>query len=136
MSDSIPFSIGQGAYSADRICEGRPIRPPFEHGGTLWVTVSISGGGLTATGEIEMKAYRLVPEAMFKGTPTTYAQKVIPDHGDAARADPLGFYDAMKVVCGGKPFVLKGPPATFTAAAEAVRPAEQPEVEQQMSLFL
>src|SRR5260370_27993995 len=98
------------SYSGDRISEGKPIRTPFtntilftepimwagpccEHGGSLWCCVSISGKGLTASGETELEAYRIVPPAMFNGVATTYGEKVGDGSaGENARNDPLGFY--------------------------------------------
>jgi hypothetical protein len=123
------------AYSADRISEGKPVRTPFEWGENLWVTVSICGKGLTSSGEQEFQAYRIVPPAMFNGVATTYSQKSAIDHGESARNDPLGFYDGMKVVCGGKPWIMKGPPATFVADLEAQRPQESPAEAVQLDLF-
>lgn len=119
------------AYSADRISEGKPIREPFSFGGHLWCCISISGAALTESKQPELQCYRIVPPALFHGVATTYREKVAVDSGEAARSDPLGFYDSMRIVCGGKPWIMRGPPATFVADAEAQRPEdEQPEAEQ------
>ena len=120
------------SYSADRISEEKPVRAPFEWSGSLWVCVGITGKGLTVTGEHELEAYRLVPPQIFKGEPTTYSAKVAIDSGDFARADPMGFYHGIQVKCGGKIFVMFGPPATFIA--EPVRHDVAPKPAQ-MSLF-
>lgn len=104
-------TIGQGdiaaSYSADRIGMGQPIRRPFEWRGGLWVNV----GGTHRAGECTVRAYRLVDAALFDGTPTTYAAKT--RDGDAARADPNGFYHGMGVKHAGQTYVLCGPPVTF-----------------------
>ena len=131
--------IGEGdisrAYSADRIGEGKPARQPFEWGGNLWVTISISGKGLTISGEHEFQAYRIVPPAIFNGVATTYREKVYDgSDGENARNDPLGFYHGMKIVCGGKPFIMRGPPAVFVAE-DPDRPATPDPSATQMSLF-
>jgi hypothetical protein len=121
------------SYSGDRIAGGSPIRSPFEHSGYLWVCVSISGKGLTITGEHEFQAYRIVPPQMFKEKPTTYSVKTSINGGDMARADPLGFYHGMVVVCGGKKFVMQGPPGTFIAGPE--RPLDPDPQPAQLDLF-
>jgi hypothetical protein len=119
------------SYSGDRISEGKPIRTPFEHGGSLWCCVSISGKGLTASGETELEAYRIVPPAMFNGVATTYGEKVGDGSaGENARNDPLGFYHAMKIVCAGKPWIMQGPPATFVAESVPDRPGAAEKIEQ------
>jgi hypothetical protein len=75
--------IGEGdivaSYSADRICEGAPIRKPFGWKGALWVCVSIQGRG---DGEQTLKAYRLTPAAVFTAEATTYGRKVSIYEGD------------------------------------------------------
>jgi hypothetical protein len=110
------------SYSADRISDGRPIREPFEHGGNLWCCISISGKSITTSGEYELEAYRLLPVEMFTGTPTTYTEKLAIDNGDAARGDPKGFYDSISVSFRNNTYILAGPPATFIASSEPVRP--------------
>lgn len=123
------------SYSADRISEGKPLRAPFEFSGSLWVCVSITGKGLTVTGEHELKAYRLLPEQLFKGTPTTYSAKVA--DAEAARNDPNGFYDSVPVRYAGKVWIMSGPPAVFVAEAQPVRPEGVVGGEPvQLSLFL
>jgi len=123
------------AYSADRISEGKPVRTPFEWSGSLWVTVSICGKGLTHSGKQEFQAYRIIPSAMFNGVATTYAKKAAVDHGEAARNDPLGFYNSMQIVCHGKAWVMQGPPTTFVADMTAERPPHATPEPAQMSLF-
>src|ERR1019366_7701739 len=122
------------SYRADRIMEGKPLRAPFEFSGSLWVCVSISGKGLTVTGEHELKAYRLLPAQMFKGTPTTYSAKVA--DAEAARNDPNGFYHSVSVRHAGKVWIMSGPPTVFVAEAQPVRPDGVVEVQpEQLSLF-
>ena len=104
-------TVGQGdinaSYSADRIGMGEPIRKPFDWRGGLWVCV----GNRYLRETVESEAYRLCPLPAFDGAPTTYAAKTV--DGDAARADPRGFYHGMSVTHGGRTFVLCGPPVTF-----------------------
>ncbi len=113
--------LGEGdiraSYSADRIGMGQPVRKPFRWQGGLWVTTSIHGGK-----QHEAEAYRLVHPQAFVGTPVSYGDKT--RNGDAARADPNGFYHGMIVRHGGAEWVLCGPPVAFIPG----------EVEQ-MSLF-
>lgn len=103
-------TIGQGdisaSYSADRIGMGQPVRKPFTWQGGLWVCVGKDhrNGG-------SAEAYRLMHPMMYDGLPVTYAGKT--RDGDAARADPKGFYHGMIVKHAGAAFVLCGPPATF-----------------------
>jgi hypothetical protein len=115
----------RSSYSADRICEGKPIRNPFEWSGSLWVTVSISGKGLNVSGETELKAYRLLPPSLFTDPIITY--------GQSDSDNPKGGYHGVKVTHGGKTLIMSGPPATFVAEAQPDRPAAQPEA--QLSLF-
>ena len=115
-------TIGRGdiaeSYSGDRIGMGQPIRKPFDWIGSLWVCVAMSHRGDIHSAE----AYRLVHPQMFKGEPTTYREKT--RDGDAARADPNGFYHGMTVKHAGRELVLAGPPATFAQS-----------VAQQLDLF-
>jgi hypothetical protein len=104
-------TIGEGdvaaSYSGDRIGMDQPVRKPFEWRGSLWVCV-----GMSHRGEIHSaEAYRLVHPQRFNGEPTTYREKT--RGGDAARADPNGFYHGMTVKHAGQTLVLSGPPATF-----------------------
>jgi hypothetical protein len=70
------------------------VRKPFSWRGTLWVCVGKSHlNGGTAT------AYRLIHPQLFDG--------------DAARADPNGFYHGMSVKHAGRTMALCGPPVTF-----------------------
>ncbi len=104
-------TVGEGdisaSYSADRIGMGQPVRKPFCWRGDRWLCVGTRYQGE----EVEAEAYRLVPEAAFEGSSTTYAEKT--RNGDAARADPNGFYHGMAVRHGGNAYVLTGPPVTF-----------------------
>ena len=105
--------IGQGdisaSYSADRIGMGQSVRKPFTWKGALWVCVAKRP---SESGAISTEAYRLTPEALFDGAPVTYAAKTA-GGGDAARADPNGFYHAMSVRHGRECYVLTGPPIQF-----------------------
>jgi len=104
-------AIGQGdisaSYSGDRIGMGKPVRKPFSWKGGLWICVGTSG----RADEISAKAYRLIDPRAFDGIPISYAERS--RHGDAARADPNGYYHGMAVKHSGKEFVLCGPPITF-----------------------
>jgi hypothetical protein len=114
--------IGEGdilaSYSADRICGNQPVRKPFEWQGCLWVCV-MSGSGLTVLNELEAIAFRLVPVKLFNGETTTYRARTATDVlSDAARNDPMGFYNGMAVKHGKNAYVLCGPPAIFMAGEE------------------
>jgi len=125
------------SYSADRIAYGQPVRRPFRHNGELWVCTSITGSGLTASGSTEHEAYQIVPERMFTGKPTTYAEKTgTAESAEASRNDPNGFYHGVTVTHGRETFVLCGPPLRFVAA-EAVQEQEASEGPgpEQLSLF-
>jgi len=104
-------TIGQGdisaSYSADRIGMGEAVRKPFSWNGALWVCVGVRYRG----DEVTADAYRLTHPQIYEGEPVAYAEKV--SDGDAARADPYGFYHGMSVKHGGAVFVLSGPPVTF-----------------------
>lgn len=106
-------TVGQGdinaSYSADRIGMGQPVRKPFSWEGGLWVCV---GNRYRGPETMEAEAYRLVHPSLFAGKPVTYAEKLA-DGGDAARADPHGFYHGMSVSHAGTTFVLCGPPLIF-----------------------
>ena len=96
------------SYSADCICEGRPIRKPFPLRGGFWVCVS-TGPGPTA------EAYRLVSPAVSAVTPATYSDKTGSEKAAAAaRKDPNGFYHGVGVKSGGQVWIMTGPPITFT----------------------
>lgn len=103
--------IGEGdiaaSYSADRIGMGQPIRATFPWQGERWVCVSMWHRQGVATAE----AYRVIDLRIFKGEATEYSIKT--RDGDAARADPMGFYHGMKVRQSGRESVLCGPPAHF-----------------------
>jgi hypothetical protein len=120
-------TIGEGdivaSYSADRIGTDQPIRKPFTFQGSPWVCVSLrSRNGATVA-----EAFRLTKAEVFDRQPVSYSEKTA--DSEAARNDPNGFYDRMKVQYAGKAHVLRGPPALFAAGPSR---AEQPE---QMSLF-
>jgi hypothetical protein len=111
------------SYSADCIAQGQPVRKPFRFEGELWLTVGLSGSD-------QAKAYRLIPARLFPRTVTTYADKVLPDHGEAARNDPRGFYDGMRVTHGGQAYALCGPEVSFLASAAKAQPKQE-----QLGLF-
>jgi hypothetical protein len=134
-----PIDDIKEAYSADRIASGQPVRKPFQHNGALWICTSITGSGLTASGSTEYEAYRLMPERLFDGMPTTYGTKIGTDEmADAARSDPTGFYHGVAVKYGREPFVLCGPPLRLVPEEVAPRPEAVPNAPAkpvQLSLF-
>lgn len=85
----------------------QPVRKPFSWEGEQWVCVSFRYAG----DEVFAKAYWLVPVPAFDGEPVSYAAKTA--DGDAARADPNGFYHGMTVTHAGQDCVLCGPPLVF-----------------------
>lgn len=123
------------SYSADLIADtGSRIRRPFEFSGDLWVCISIAGRNITGSGEQEFGAFKVIPIAKFTGTPTTYNEKISVDGGEAARNDPNGFYDRIRVSWKGQDFVMIGPEATFVAEGPD-RPAAPDASAAQLSLF-
>lgn len=125
------------SYSADRIASGQPVRKPFQHDGSPWICVSITGSGLTVSGSTEHEAYRLVPERIFNGTPTTYATRIgTLETAEAARKDPYGFYHGVAVKHGRETFVLCGPPLTFVPEEIPARPGTEPDSNGPMQLSL
>ena len=126
----------RGSYSADIIAmEGR-VRKPFKWQGSLCVCTGSAGTGLTKSGRQEHEAYRLGPLRMFEGTPTTYREKTgTNEAAEAARNDPLGFYNAMSVICGKEKYVMAGPEMRFVAAREPVRPGGVEKEPAQLALF-
>jgi hypothetical protein len=113
------------SYSADRIASGRPVRKPFQHDGELWICTSITGPGLTVSGDTEHEAYRLIPERMFSGTPTTYAARTGTfEMAETARNDPSGFYHGVAVKYGRDMFVLSGPPLRVVPEEVATAPLQ------------
>ena len=117
------------AYSADRIASGQPVRKPFRHNGELWVCTSITGSGLTDSGDMEFEAYRIVPARLFADAPTTYGAKInTGELADAARCDPNGFYHGVAVKHGRETFVLRGPPLKLVPGEAAARPDADPRV--------
>lgn len=118
------FAVVCDSYSADRISDGRPIKPPFDMYGHRYIGVSVHGSN-------EAHAYRLMPiqefVTHFKAIPVTYQQKVFQSWGDgdefedpgkAAREDPLGFYHGMRVKQGREEYVMTGPEVRFQAVEE------------------
>jgi hypothetical protein len=110
-------TIGEGdisaSYSADRIADAQSIRKPFRWQGSDWVCVGKSFRG----GVNSAEAYRLVHPQQFQGEPTSYREET--RDGDAARADPNGFYHGMTVTHAGQTLVLCGPPAIFIPGQSA-----------------
>src|SRR6266436_4125287 len=116
------------SYSGDTISERESkVRAPFKFSGALWVCISM---GPCSRAE----AFRLVSRELFEGPTTTYAKKVYPDSGEAARNDPMGFYHGMIVKRGGKEFVLCGTEVAFLPSGESVSATETlptPEISKQ-----
>ena len=56
------------------------------------------------------------------GERTTYAEKIPPDEGEAARNDPNGFYHGMTIKPGRDTLVMCGPPVLFVPADVPARP--------------
>jgi hypothetical protein len=82
---------------------------------------------LTDSGDMEFEAYRIVPERVFDGAPTTYGAKISTDElADAARRDPNGFYHGVAVKHGRDRFVLRGPPLKLVPGEAASRPDADP----------
>jgi len=104
--------VGRGdvaeSYSADRIGEGKPVRKPFEWRGALWISVSGSKAG--------HRVYRLVDPGIFPEPAVAYGRRVA--NGDAARADPKGFYHGVTVRHAGREAVLCGPPVALIPGRE------------------
>lgn len=97
-------TVGEGdiaaSYSADTIgLEGR-VRKPFRWNGADRVCIGIGMGG-------RHKVYKLVHPSVFPRSVTTYHEKT--RDAEAARKDPYGFYDGMRVTCRNQEFVLCGP---------------------------
>ena len=111
------YSEVAASSSCDRICEGK-AREPFSYQGRLHVAAS----GFHHGRYDEFEAVELIPLRDFKGTPTTYPEKLFggddhgdPDrfslvasrlagvhrrgdeHGESARSDPNGFYYGIAV---------------------------------------
>jgi hypothetical protein len=124
------------SYSADIIASGQRVRTPFRHSGQSWVCVSIAGSGLTRSGFAELQAYRLTPESLYVGMPTTYRDRTAnADAAEAARSDPFGFYHGMSIKHGGEAFVLTGPPVHFVPDASPSRPDGEGAEPIQLTLF-
>jgi hypothetical protein len=109
--------VGEGdiaaSYSGDRIGMEQPVRRPFSWQGKEWVCTSMHH----RAGAMIAEAYPLVALQQFTGDALHYGERK--QDGDAARADPLGFYNGMKVKCAGRILVLCGPPAEFEAGEPA-----------------
>jgi hypothetical protein len=119
------------SYSADRIAYGQPVRKAFQHNGEAWICTSIIGSALTSGGGTEYEAYRMIPERLFRGTPTTYQTKTgTEETAEAARNDPDGFYHGITVKQGRETFVLCGPPEIFVVEDVIAEPEPL-----QLSLF-
>ncbi|GGG86593.1 hypothetical protein [Edaphobacter dinghuensis] len=101
----------ESSYSGDTICANDRVRKPFGWQGDLWVTVSAT----VFPDSKRAKAYRLIPAHLFWEATTTYKRKILPDWGESARNDPMGFYHGISVTTGGETYILCGPPAIFVA---------------------
>ena len=124
------------SYSADLIAANGRVRKPFHHDGNHWICTSITGRGLTHSGKTEHEAYRLTPERMFIGTPTTYAAKIgTAEAADSARKDPFGFYHGIAVRHGSEAFVMSGPPLRLVADSAPSRPGPDTPEPTQLTLF-
>src|SRR5262249_46282822 len=78
------------SYSADRISENKPVRPPFEWQGSLWTCTGMRG---RAGVQDEALAYRLVPGKHFNGEQTSFRERTATEELlDVARNDPMGGY--------------------------------------------
>jgi len=100
-----------GSYSADVIAMKGRVRRPFTFHGVLWVCVGIqNAAGRTAC------AYRLLDPDSFGEDATTYDEKT--SNAGRARNDPMGFYHGMTVRCGGRDYVLAGPPVQFVEGSD------------------
>jgi hypothetical protein len=103
------------------------VRKPFLHNGELWICTSITGSALTSSGGTEHEAYRIMPERMFNGTPTTYGTRTgTGEMAEAARNDPNGFYHGVTVTHGRERYVLCGPSLKFITDEVAARPEPEP----------
>jgi hypothetical protein len=93
--------------------------------------------GLTVSGSTEHEAYRLLPERLFRGTPTTYGTRTgTAETAEAARNDPNGFYHGVAVKYGRESFLLCGPPVRFLPEEIAARPGAAPEAPGPLQLSL
>ena len=97
------------SYSAHLVDEGRIARPFVGRGGR-WVSM---GSMARDPRTLWVEVWRLVAPADFPRPVTTYHDKIAPDAGEAARADPHGFYDGMAVRWNGEVLVLCGPPTVL-----------------------
>ena len=97
---------------------------------------SITGRGLTESGESEHEAYRLTLPSQFIGVPTNYrARTGEAGAADAARRDPYGFYHGISVKHGSEAFVMAGPPVRFVADKTPARPVPDTAEATQLTLF-
>jgi hypothetical protein len=124
------------SYSADVIAIAGRIRNPFQHQGSFWVCTSISGRGLTESGETEHEAYRLTPAPKFIGVATTYAATIATaEAAEAARNNPHGFYHGITVKHGSEAFIMSGPPLRFIPDKTPARPEPDTPEPLQLDLF-
>lgn len=97
-------TVGEGdisaSYSADTIAlEGR-VRNPFRWSGADWVSIGSEMGS-------RQQVYKLMDPSLYPRRVMTYQEKV--RDADAARKDPFGFYDGMRVKHRNQELVLCGP---------------------------
>jgi hypothetical protein len=97
------------AYSADIIAMQGRVKT-FTHQGQLWTRVC----GQYFNGEQTAGCYRLVLLKHYKGVSCTYSERCHnAEDAEAARNDPEGFYNSMRVKSGKDEFVMVGPEVFF-----------------------
>jgi len=100
------------SYSADCLCEKKPVRTVFKYGGKEWLVVAVYGS-------TEYRAYQVVaPGAITDVTPCPYP-------GPCERDDERGGYHGMLFKTRGTVMALAGPCVVFSPGPE----------EEQFSLF-
>lgn len=125
------------SYSADRISEKQPVRPPFSYGGKLY----ISTGGFSVSGQPPVeKCYELVPENSYTGLLKTYSAprgREYMEYYESLRNDPNGFYHGMIVEFKKQRYAMVGPEVIFTTNKKGFSKAEKTRVEKprQLALF-
>lgn len=97
------------SYSGDIIARLDRVRPPFFFRGDLWISVCRSSD--------IVRAYRLVPIDDAGEDLACYADRG--GEGEAARGDPMGFYQGVVVRFSSDWFVLSGPPVCFVPGSVA-----------------
>jgi hypothetical protein len=98
------------SYSADVIAMQGRVRRPFQFQGQLLTAVSLSSLG----GRLSVVAYTLVPVETYCGTSISYKEQMAnADTAEAARQDPAGAYNGIRVKWRDKIYVLSGAPAVF-----------------------